>query len=66
MLLFITFQTLFVISITLALIVRFKDPGRTKKMKTKDFYEILYQGIKNELDIYYFCFYCKSIRSATS
>ena len=41
----IIFTSLFVISFIFFLIVRFKDPGYTEKMKITEFYKILDYGI---------------------
>jgi len=62
----LTAPILFGISLILFGIVFLRNPGYTQSIKINDFYEYLYTAIKEERNLDYFCFFCRTLWSSTA
>ena len=54
---------LFIISIIMFIIVSRIDPGYTKSLSHKEFYETVDRALKEDRSLEYFCFFCRSLWS---
>jgi len=57
---------LFVVSVVLILLVWYIDPGYTKSIPIKNYYEYLSRSIKEQRNLDYYCFFCRSLWSSTA
>jgi len=57
---------LFLVSVILILLVWSSDPGYTEKIPVNKFYEYLYKSLKEERNLDYYCFFCRTLWSSTA